>query len=232
MAVDTLQSALRLFVDHWSELWFVLTNFALSRPPPFRPLCLVSRFDADPKQVVTGATGRVGSLAVRRLLELYPKVLVRAVVNDFAKGSRLLKEEKDTYGIKLEVSELSQRETAGFACFSGRKKLRVGDESNCLFFLPCVSSCGTCFADRFSASFQCQFSSVSLFPCFDMSDNICRFWRAARGSQSCGGSVGRRLLRLWLCAEPVSHPEVCARSPLVTVVVVAVVLFFVVRSPS
>ena len=54
--------------------------------------------------MVTGATGRVGQLAVRRLLELYPKVLVRAVVNDFAKGSRLLKEEKDTYGIKLEVT--------------------------------------------------------------------------------------------------------------------------------
>lgn len=54
-------------------------------------------------QVVTGATGRVGALAVRRLLELYPRVLVRAIVNDFAKGSRLLKEEKDDYGIKLEV---------------------------------------------------------------------------------------------------------------------------------
>ena len=65
------------------------------------------------KQVVTGATGRVGSLAVRRLLELYPKVLVRAFVNDLAKGSRLLKEEQDKYGIKLEVSELSQREPAG-----------------------------------------------------------------------------------------------------------------------
>lgn len=71
--------------------------------------------------MVTGATGRVGSLAVRRLLELYPKVLVRAVVNDFNKGSRLLKEEKDKYGIKLEVSELlfriSQREMAGHFCF-------------------------------------------------------------------------------------------------------------------
>lgn len=53
--------------------------------------------------MVTGATGRVGQLAVKRILELYPKVLVRAVVNDFSKGSRLLKEEKDTYGIKLEV---------------------------------------------------------------------------------------------------------------------------------
>lgn len=59
--------------------------------------------------MVTGATGRVGSLAVRRILELYPKVLVRAVVNDYAKGSRLLKGEKDKYGIKLEVSKLSQR---------------------------------------------------------------------------------------------------------------------------
>lgn len=66
--------------------------------------------DTDQQQVVTGATGRVGSLAVRRLLELYPKVLVRAVVNDLAKGNRLLNEEKDKYGVKLEVSELSQRE--------------------------------------------------------------------------------------------------------------------------
>lgn len=55
------------------------------------------------EQVVTGATGRVGSLAVRRLLELYPRVLVRAVVNDYAKGTRLLKDEIDKYGIKLEV---------------------------------------------------------------------------------------------------------------------------------
>eukprot|EP00752_Nemacystus_decipiens_P003769 g3470.t1 len=64
--------------------------------------------------VVTGATGRVGSLAVRRLLELYPKVLVRAVVNDLAKGSRLLKEEKDKYGIKLEIisAELGGRRSA------------------------------------------------------------------------------------------------------------------------
>ncbi|CAN0424408.1 unnamed protein product, partial [Ectocarpus sp. 8 AP-2014] len=53
--------------------------------------------------VVTGATGRVGSLAVRRLLELYPNVLVRAVVTDMAKGKRLLKEEIDKYGIKLEI---------------------------------------------------------------------------------------------------------------------------------
>lgn len=53
--------------------------------------------------MVTGATGRVGSLAVRRLLELYPNVLVRAVVTDMAKGKRLLKEEIDKYGIKLEV---------------------------------------------------------------------------------------------------------------------------------
>lgn len=65
------------------------------------PFCL--------KQVVTGATGRVGSLAVRRLLELYPNVLVRAVVNDLAKGSRLLKDEKDKYGIKLEVSQRTRR---------------------------------------------------------------------------------------------------------------------------
>lgn len=56
------------------------------------------------QQVVTGATGRVGSLAVRRLLELYPQVLVRAVVNDYAKGCRLLEEDIDKYGIKLEVS--------------------------------------------------------------------------------------------------------------------------------
>lgn len=61
------------------------------------------------KQVVTGATGRVGSLAVRRLLELYPNVLVRAIVNDLAKGSRLLKDEKDKYGIKLEVSQQTRR---------------------------------------------------------------------------------------------------------------------------
>lgn len=65
----------------------------------------LSRCGTPAKQVVTGATGRVGSLAVRRLLELYPKVLVRAIVNDFSKGSRLLKEEQDKYGIKLEVRE-------------------------------------------------------------------------------------------------------------------------------
>ncbi|CAN0104293.1 unnamed protein product, partial [Ectocarpus fasciculatus] len=53
--------------------------------------------------VVTGATGRVGSLAVRRVLELYPNVLVRAIVTDMAKGKRLLKEEIDKYGIKLEA---------------------------------------------------------------------------------------------------------------------------------
>lgn len=78
--------------------------------------------------MVTGATGRVGSLAVRRLLELYPNVLVRAAVNDLAKGSRLLKEEKDKYGIKLEVSELSKCETAGYiwVLYSGKKQ-RVGD---------------------------------------------------------------------------------------------------------
>lgn len=58
----------------------------------------------DRPQVVTGATGRVGQLAVRRILELYPKVLVRAVVNDFSKGTRLLQEEKNKYGVKLEVS--------------------------------------------------------------------------------------------------------------------------------
>lgn len=66
-------------------------------------LTRTARLHAYVLQVVTGATGRVGALAVRRLLELYPRVLVRAVVNDFAKGSRLLKEEKDDYGIKLEV---------------------------------------------------------------------------------------------------------------------------------
>lgn len=78
---------------------------------------------------MTGATGRVGSLAVRRLLELYPKVLVRAVVNDLAKGSRLLKEEQDKYGIKLEVSELSPHEAASFVCCYHRKKQRVGEYS-------------------------------------------------------------------------------------------------------
>lgn len=54
-------------------------------------------------QVVTGATGRVGQLAVRRILELFPNVLVRAVVNDLSKGKRVLKDESDEFGVKLEV---------------------------------------------------------------------------------------------------------------------------------
>lgn len=45
-----------------------------------------------------------------------------------------------------------------------------------------------------------------------MSDHICRPWREALGSQSGGRGVGRRLLRLWLCAKPVSNSEVSALS--------------------
>lgn len=56
------------------------------------------------KQVVTGATGRVGQLAVRRILELYPRVLVRAISDDYSKGVRVLKKEKDDFGIRLEVT--------------------------------------------------------------------------------------------------------------------------------
>lgn len=52
---------------------------------------------------MTGASGRVGQLTVRKILEMYPRVLVRAVVNDFSKGTRLLQEEKSDFGVKLEV---------------------------------------------------------------------------------------------------------------------------------
>lgn len=55
-------------------------------------------------KVVTGATGRVGQLTVRKILEMYPRVLVRAVVNDLAKGNKVLEEEKSNYGVKVEVS--------------------------------------------------------------------------------------------------------------------------------
>lgn len=54
-------------------------------------------------QLVTGATGRVGQLTVRKILEMYPRVLVRAVVNDIAKGKKVLKEEEADFGVKLEV---------------------------------------------------------------------------------------------------------------------------------
>ena len=53
--------------------------------------------------MVAGATERVGQLAVRRILELYDQVLVRAVVSDFSTGIRVLREEQATYGVKLEV---------------------------------------------------------------------------------------------------------------------------------
>lgn len=74
----------------------------MSAPLTFRRAVTTDRTPKK-KKVVTGATGRVGSLAVRRVLELYPNVLVRAVVTDMAKGKRLLKEEIDKYGIKLEA---------------------------------------------------------------------------------------------------------------------------------
>ncbi|CAM9408799.1 unnamed protein product [Ascophyllum nodosum] len=67
--------------------------------------------------VVAGATERVGQLAVRRILELYDQVLVRAVVSDFSTGIRVLREEQATYGVKLEIvaADLQSLRSAGKA---------------------------------------------------------------------------------------------------------------------
>ncbi|CAM9812464.1 unnamed protein product [Discosporangium mesarthrocarpum] len=60
---------------------------------------------ADPTTivVVTGATGRVGQLAVRRILELFPSVLVRAVGPDSSKVLKALSTEFGTYSNRLKV---------------------------------------------------------------------------------------------------------------------------------